>query len=56
MTNQIQLTVEEALTYQQFDVHLQGYLEGVSEAVNHMRRRKIQEIIAARPKQEGGAS
>ena len=31
--------------------------EGVSEAVNHMRRRKIQEIIAARvpaPTAEGG--
>lgn len=48
----IQLSVEEALSYQQFDARLSGYLAGIQDGsqslANHMRRSKIDELMASR--------
>jgi hypothetical protein len=44
----IQLTVEEALKFQQIDAELRGFVAGAMAAADHFRRLKIQEIVAAR--------
>ena len=44
----IQLSVEEALSFQQHDSRLIGFVAGVQAMADHMRRAKIDEIIAAR--------
>lgn len=45
---QIQLTVEEALEFQKFDSHINGFVLGVKTMAEHSKRMKLDEMIAAR--------